>query len=407
MQPRAWTWCEWCVRMKLSVLFLLVLLALSSASLQDIVKISSQHKNVSISNQGPEDRIPEIISNRTMLKHRRPKRHAQPPPLHYNSANLKWVTWNGSLPNSSVSFVNKYAGRIDYVCKYKCEAGFYNPDMGSYCYYPYGNAELRNNTFEILVNKDNFEILEWKDGSYGLVPEHSVRTCSSGDIYVGKNKYGLGKVDVKNEAFFLPWEGYEYFYKSYQVLTYKVDVYSEHMYNVKYNTNGAEIIQYPPETMRISAITNYQCSSVMKTATLSVTNRLEKMWNIGSSIMFGIKKTFTGGVPGVASGSIEIGSEVSFQFSGGHTVTEESSHSISVEITVPPNHYCRALMVGHKYKANIPFTAHLSRTYRNGDTTWTLISGTYDSTQIGEVQAVVERCEPAHDAKPCTQKKLR
>lgn len=402
--------------MKLPVLFLLVLLAPSSASLQDTVKKSSQHTNVSILNQGPEDRIPEIISNRTMLTHRflpsssilRQKRQAQPPNLHYKSANLKWLTWNGTLPKGSVSIYNEYVGRIDYVCKYKCDAGFYSPAMGSYCHFPYKKKELKSNTFEILVNKDNFEILEWKDGSYGSVPQNSVKTCSKRDIYVGKNVYGLGKVHVKHKAFYLPWEGSEYWYeKSYKVLTYDVNVYSEHMSNIKYNMKSAKLFKYPPETMRTSAITNNECKQVSKSVSLSVTNRLQKTWNIGSSIRAGIKNTIKAGVPGIASGSIEISADVSFQFSGGHTVTEESSYSTSVQVTIPPNHYCSTRLVGYKYKTNIPFTAHVSRTYSNGEETWTLITGTYEGVQVGDIQAVVDRCKPLPNAKPCSQKILR
>lgn len=321
--------------------------------------------------------------------------------IFHDSSNLKWLTWNGSLPDGAVAFSNVYDNRIDYVCKYKCEAGYYNTGMGPYCYYSYDGKELKKIRFEILVNKDDFEILEWKDGSYASVPQHSVRTCYSEKKYVGMNKYGLGKVHVEHGSFYLPWQGYEYYYKSYQVLTYSTEVLSEHFSNVKYNIDGVEIVQYPPETLRTSAITNYECNPVTKTTTLSKTNRLAKRWDIGSTISFGVKKTFTGGIPAVGSASVEISGEVSFQFSGGHTKTEESFHSISVELTVPPNHSCKARMVGYKYTANIPFTAHLSRTYRDGKTTQTVIPGKYDSIEIGEIRAVVDRCEPVLDAKPC------
>ncbi|GLD75238.1 natterin-3-like isoform X1 [Lates japonicus] len=123
------------------------------------------------------------------------------------------VYYNEASCNGAISIYNRYAGRIDYVCKYGCEAGFYNPTMGPKCHYPYLEKEYLGSPFEILVNKDNFEFMEWKEGSYGSVPQNSVQTCSHKDKYVGKNKYGLGKVQVMHEAFFLPWEGKEYWYR--------------------------------------------------------------------------------------------------------------------------------------------------------------------------------------------------
>ncbi|XP_035514196.1 natterin-3-like [Morone saxatilis] len=353
-------------------------------------------------NPAPEDGIPEITSKKTMSADEffpssamlRQRRQAPPFPSFCNSAHLKWLRWNGSLPNGSVATFNSYADRYDYVCKFTCEAGFYNPKHGPYCHYPYGDKEVKGEPFDILVNKDNFEILEWKDGSYGSVPVHSLRTCFDRDVYVGKNKYGLGKVHVKHKAFFLPWKGSEYFYKSYQVLTCNQDVYSEHISNVHYNINSAKIIQYPPESIRSFASTNSGSSPVLTTSTVSATVRVEKRWDIVSSVMAGIKTTFSGGIPGIISGSVDVTGEVSFQFSGGHTTTEENQHSVSIELTVPPKHTCKGHLAGYKTQANIPFTAHLSRTYTNGQTTWTSISGMYNIIQIGHIHAYVDNCEP-------------
>lgn len=84
-----------------------------------------------------------------------------------DGSNLEWVTWNNILPNDAVSIVNNYAGnRIDYVCKYGCNSGYYTPSRGSYCFY----RGTKTTDFELLVNKDNFDILERVDDSYGHVP---------------------------------------------------------------------------------------------------------------------------------------------------------------------------------------------------------------------------------------------
>ncbi|XP_042277104.1 natterin-3-like [Thunnus maccoyii] len=395
-------------RMKLSVLLLLALPALSSASLQDIIKKSSEHqkKIVPALNPDLEDRIPKITANGSMLAHLTPpefeKSQNQSSSFIFESTNLEWQPWSGSIPNGAVSIYNDYVSRYDYVCKYGCSAGFYNPSKGLYCHYSLSGRELLGYPFDILVNKDHFEILEWIGDSSGSVPMYSVRTCSGVNVYVGKNEYGLGKVVPQLEAFLLPWEGDEYWYKHYKVLTTKKDIKSQHITEVTYKKNGIEAKQYPPEAMRMSTNTNNACESVVKTVTLSKTNQVEKSWDIGSATTLGFISGITAEIPFIGTGgSIEFSTETTKHFSKGTTVIEETTHSVSVEQNVPPNHSCSIMMVGHKYKIDIPFTARIQRTYDNGETRWTSISGTYDSIDVGEIEAVVNRCEPIPDATPC------
>uniref|UniRef100_A0A3Q2CP64 Natterin-3 n=1 Tax=Cyprinodon variegatus TaxID=28743 RepID=A0A3Q2CP64_CYPVA len=269
-----------------------------------------------------------------------------------DNVNLKWLTWNGFLPNGAVSIYNGYTKRTDYVCKYQCEAGFYNPSLGPYCRYPYGDRE-----YYMLPRP-------WKAGI-------SKATA-----------YGLGKVVPKFEAFFLPWEGDEYWYKHYQVLTINRDAYTQHITDVKYGIDEVAIYQYAPETMHNSRVTNNECQAIVKTATISKTSEVEKTWNIGRATKIGITSSITANIPLIGSAGIEMSVEKTMQFSSGLTVVESVSHSVSVELKVQPNHSCRVRMEGRKMKADIPFTARLSRTYRN-------------------VRAVVDRCEPVADAKHC------
>ncbi|KAM9394155.1 natterin-3-like [Pholidichthys leucotaenia] len=389
--------------MKLSVVLLLpAMLALCSASLKDIVKNSVQHRTVSSSlNPALGDRVPEPTGKEAASGH---PSSTDPSPFSFifvDNVNLQWLTWEGSLPNGAVSIYNGYTERTDYVCKFKCEAGFYSPNLGPYCHYPYGDREYKAPEFEILANKDNFEFLEWKEGSYGSVPQHSVQTCAGVDIFVGKNKYGLGKVVPQHEAFFLPWEGDEYWYKKYQVLAINRDAYTQQISDVKYAIDESKIFQYPPETMRISSITNNDCQTVVKTVTISKTSEVESTWDIGRSTMLGITGSVTAKIPFIGSTGIELSGEKTLQFSRGTTVVESISHSVSVELTATPNSSCKVRMEGRKMTADIPYTARLSRTYRNGETQWTTVTGTYDGVQIGEVRAVVDRCEPVPDAQPC------
>ncbi|XP_028434994.1 natterin-3 [Perca flavescens] len=360
-------------------------------------------------NQSLEDRVPKITANRSTNQ-------ALPTPpdiedkldrvpsIKFDKTNLEWQIFNGSLPNGAVFINNQYVGRFDYVCQFFGQAGFYNHGMGPYCYYTFRGKEYVSSLlwpFEILVNKDNFELMEWKDGYSGSVPQNAVETCSGCNIYVGKNEYGLGKVVVKDKVFYLPYDGDEYWYYSYQVLSISKDIYSEDMSDVKYKTDGVKVIDYPPEIMRKSFITNYECQSVTATATVSKTIQVEQTWDTSFSITVGVKTSITAQIPSILSTGIEFSVEKKLQFTEGTTYTESTTSSVSVEVNVPPNHSCRVTLVGYKYGADIPYTARLKRTYNNGGISWTSISGNYSSVQMGEVRGVVDPCEPVPDPTPC------
>ncbi|TDH13187.1 hypothetical protein EPR50_G00055350 [Perca flavescens] len=126
--------------MKQSVFLLLALLALSSASLKDIVKKSSQLRKISLLNPELEDVVPEpagnVVSGPLNPAELEQQQDLPSSYMFGDNVNLEWLTWSGSLPNGAVAIYNGYTERTDYVCKYKCEAGFYNPSLGPYCRYP-------------------------------------------------------------------------------------------------------------------------------------------------------------------------------------------------------------------------------------------------------------------------------
>lgn len=318
-----------------------------------------------------------------------------------DNKNLEWLDFKGSAPNGAVSIRNGYTGRTDYVCKAGCEAGFYRPNLGPYCHYPYGGREIKAGRFQLLVNKDNFEFLDWQEGSYGSVPQNAVRTCVEYPSYVGKNMYGLGKVVPRFEAFFLPLEGSEYWYKTYQVLAINSDMYSQSITDVKYGVDEAKTLNFPPETMRVSDAVNHACQPISKTVALSKRSDRETSWNIGRGFMLGVSTTISAQVPFIGGVDVSLSAQTNLQFDKGTSHTESISHTVTVSVSVPPNHSCRVRMEGKKFKLDVPFTARLSRTYSNGKTAWTSITGTYNGVGMGEIRAVVERCKPLANAQPC------
>ncbi|XP_074495742.1 natterin-3-like [Sebastes fasciatus] len=307
-------------------------------------------------------------------------------------SNLKWETFNGSIPNGAVSIYNDYENRTDYVAKYEDQPGFFCPDLDHYCHYSRAGKELRSSTFEILVNKDDFESLEWKVGSHGSVPPNAVY-ASHNERHVGKNKYGLGKVHARYENFYHAWGGKEYEYKDYQVLTFTPDVTSEHICDVKYKTNPT-IIKHSPEILTKSKITNNSNQPVTQTATLSYENKVEQRWDTSFSMKAGVTTRITAGIPNIVSADVEFSAETTLESTKGTTHTKSTTHSVAVECKVPPKHYCSVSMVGYRYSADIPYTARLKRTYRNGGTRSTSITGTYKGISVGEVWTEVDPCQP-------------
>ncbi|KAM3611953.1 uncharacterized protein V6R79_026358 [Siganus canaliculatus] len=371
--------------MKLSVLLLLVLMSLSSGSPMD-VGTNPEQIQVFMTGQWVTDQPDQV----------------QPSSIASGDSNLKWETFKNTLPKDAVSIYNDYEKRIDYICKYKCDAGYYNPSQGPYCRYASAKKAHSGSPFEILVNRDNFETLEWKDGSYGSVPQNAVRTCRGVGIYVGKNKYGLGKVSTEGKKFYLPWRSSEYQYDSYHVLTVSTDnIISQQIDDVKYGT-VAQILHFPPEIIRKTSITNYECHTVTKTDTVSKTHQVQRSWNFDFGIRIGVQTTFKVGVPFFASGEIHVSTDLIFDFSMTNTVTETITDSVNMVITAPASQSCSVRTLFYKYSVQIPFTARLSRTYSNGDVKTTYITGTYDNIHPSEIQSVVERCSPVtSNTTPC------
>ncbi|XP_077411310.1 natterin-3-like [Vanacampus margaritifer] len=323
--------------------------------------------------------------------------------LFSGNVNLKWVKWEGSLPDGAVGFYIHYTGRTDYVCTDGCVPGFYNTALGPYCHYPFGLAEHKATTnFYILTNIDNLEILEWKEGSYGSVPLNSVETCYGYETtYVGRNKYGLGKVVPRHKAFYLPWKGYEYKYRSYQILTINQDPYEQHISNVRYDLDRAAIFQNSPQTIHITIMINERCKTLTRTLNITATTKIENTWNIGRAIKMGVKSSITANVPLLSSGNLSLSSEMTFQFSSKITHAETISRLVTVNGEVPPNHSCVMRMEIRKTTIDIPYKALLTRKYRNCKTKRTTISGTFNGVVVEDAHARMQCCRPVYNAEPC------
>ena len=303
-----------------------------------------------------------------------------PPFTFDDNPNLEWQRFNGSLPSGTVGIWNSYTDRHDYVCRTLdgCETGFYHSGYGDYCFFARYPKLGRTNGFFILVNKDEFVNLEWKSGSFGSVPENSVRTCiRSEKDYVGKNKYGLGLVSA-GDSFYLPWldltvsidhglrirYGYTTWYrKSYQVLTINTAKYKQVIQDVEYDIDQSSIIKTPPFAVDEHTVNNKECNDAILTVTLSATQTQTNTWEFTSSMTLATSTTVTVGIPEIVSASVTIGVEQTFQTTDQISISESQTTSLQVQITVPPNKKCTIKLQGRRFTLHIPFKALIGRTY--------------------------------------------
>ncbi|XP_077416805.1 natterin-4-like [Vanacampus margaritifer] len=352
------------------------------------------------------------------LEYKRPEQHlfkpSRRPPLYilirahdapstdFGETNLKWVWYNNYAPDGAVSIYNSYYSRVDFICKVGCHAGYYDATLSNAaCAYTENWAGYTSPHFEVLVNKDDFEVLTWKQGHGGSVTPNSIKTCTNDDIYVGKNEYGLGEVKVSDGVFILPWGASYYKYSEYLVLDTMKDVRREHLMDVKYGTAGVTPIEYPPEILNKGTISNRQCQDIKHEVTLSKTVATTKKWEINFATTVGAGITIETGIPFIFKGNIDFKSAATYKLTKDSSYTETTTYSLQLDTTVPPGHSCTVKMQGKKYRLNIPYTARLKRVYANGETKWTTVTGTFKGVQISEVQAEMERCEPLPCVDPC------
>lgn len=152
---------------------------------------------------------------------------------------LLWVTFRNLSLLDFAYKIRTPGFEEQYVCRPStmCVLGYFHLSAGYVCIYSLAKKVLKVSDFEVLVNEDGFELLEWADFEKGLVPKHGIRSCKNN--YVGRHKtYGLGNVSTEKKVFYLPWiqDETEYWYSTYQVLTVVDESYNQHLSQVHYLT---------------------------------------------------------------------------------------------------------------------------------------------------------------------------
>ncbi|KAM4663553.1 natterin-4-like [Discoglossus pictus] len=313
---------------------------------------------------------------------------------------LKWVEWAGSIPSGAVYIYNQFTSRNDYVCSVQsCAIGYYSPSTGPYCFYSDTGREHKTMSFKILVNEDNFEVIEWQSGSYGSVPNDPIGRCPG--IYVGKNQYGLGKVVPSLKVFLLPYSGSEFSYDYYYVLHLYSNYHTQTISNVIYTTNRVSYNSQPTEVLALSKVVNNVCQRINRVVTLSKTTVNDQSWNIGRPTRIDAITMLSTQIPSFSGSIITFLSLEDFEWIEGIPSSKTQTHSRSLQISVEPNYECVVELRGRVIYASMPFSAQISRTYQNGQLRSTIIQGMFSNVQTDEISIALKQCSRIPNSAPC------
>ncbi|XP_066531999.1 natterin-3-like [Hoplias malabaricus] len=337
------------------------------------------------------------------------RRSSRRRPVHPDYPSLVWLRFSGLLPRFTVRVLNTRENRSDYICAplTGCywASGFYNPERGPYCYSPCHGEEQKSSRFDLLVNKDNLVSLVWRAGSSAWSHPNAVRVWESNAI--GRSQHGLGTVYLPFSQFYVPWKGKELvLVTGYEVLVI-VGEFTERIFDVIYDFDGMVRDTEPTVNIGLTLVTNNNCVTVKKTMRLSESTQRQNTWETTQSDLFGSATKVSLSVKIPILPSLNLGLEETFTFERTFTnkesrsVTQTIMHALTVEVEVPPNHTCRVNMVGRGYKVNIPYTATVRRVYENGEEETLKVPGVYQGAQVGEINAIAERCQPINDPEPC------
>ncbi|NXJ11877.1 NATT4 protein, partial [Odontophorus gujanensis] len=316
---------------------------------------------------------------------------------------LSWVPFDGELPADAVSNWNAYTKMTEYVCSPDfqfCNTGSYVPSRGPFCSFPYGGLELKYTKFKVLVNRGKLEALRWVDDSFGGIPENAVEGCELTDIYVGRNRYGLGKVTKEQRALFVVVDGKEVWYKWYQVLTVKTGPANITISGVLYNVSAA--VEHGEDvTVTKTTVKNEGCQGKRQDVTLEEATEVEHDWELDQDIFSTVRGVLEVSPLAFNGISWEATSVTNVTWLGKASAGEYIEHAHKVELEMQPRTACTVAMVGRRLDACIPFTAWLSRDFGDGQPHRVAVMGVARSQQVVGVRAGVELCWPLPGSTQC------
>lgn len=364
--------------------------------------------------------VVSTVENNSLRRRRSPT--AFPIVKNTHSKHLKWVLFDGSLPEWAVKVDIPGTGEV-YICAplVGCDganrlAGYYNPSEGPYCDHKCEYGDFQVNTeesFEILVNVQNLELLEWKPYEGQDQHDNAILATSNKnpDLLLGKNQHGIGY--IFGWFLFVIKSGRAFDIQPFDVLVMEMGEYTQRVFDVQYQLDGLSVVAQDLTTLNRMEAKNNNCHKMEQEVSLEQSTERVSTWEsaatdtIGHGIGASISSSLEASLLSVVTSTIEVGVSVQVDHSKsktlttGNSLTETINTKLVIKALVPPNKFCVVKMTGKSFKFDVPFTAQHTKTYTDGRVHTTTVSGTYRGVQVVGVTAESERCKPIPNAEPC------
>ncbi|XDV37911.1 hypothetical protein PO909_007435 [Leuciscus waleckii] len=243
------------------------------------------------------------------------------------------------------------------------------------------SSEMNQSTNEeertFLVNKDNFEILEWKkwaDVKNSQIPFHPIIIFEG--HYITKDNNGISLMTRGSLI------------KSSKVLTVNYDIKGQD-FQIDNCEDKKKVKADKIEVIKRFTAENKNCKPAKHVVKFDQGN------DISRAFLKSRTHTVGGEMEASASGTIlglvAIGGKVSGKYDYGHLNSETTSnldkvlHSVSMEIEIPPNHSCTIEIKRKTSTVEAQCSGLLFRHYKNGGDRTTSVTGVYNQEEVAEL----------------------
>lgn len=237
---------------------------------------------------------------------------------------------------------------------------------------------------KILVNPDDFEILEWNPVKRGKLPHFAVETCEG--YFIAQSETGeLGYMTKKGKK--MKTKANKEYSKNIKVLTLNYDIAEEYLTNVQYDTTPVKRNKKPTLFKNIT-IANNNCQPMKQQVRVDSGSEEGSSYQSGSSLLFGGTLGFK--IKEVAE--LGIRSDLTVSETETKSETKKTDHGYTQEIEVPASSSCNLVVASSAFITHVAFTADLTRVYNSTNIRTTSINGIYKYQDSMEIKTNFEQC---------------
>lgn len=150
---------------------------------------------------------------------------------------------------------------------------------------------------------------------------------------------------------------------------------------VRYNLGNEKRMSAPTSVTQFD-IDNWSNIEQTSSGSRKVTVTEQTSFTFDASIMFGIETEVKAGIPFIASQKTTVKSEITTTFGYGSVKSTAVEMYVTPSVKIPPRSKITVIVKGTEYKADIPYTAQIKKTYYDGTEGFGEITGIYKGVSI-------------------------